>query len=555
MGENPPVLVPRFDRTNRKPPIHRAFHKPVRGFLFGKYFALYFHMKILVVDDSSTFRKIACEELKKGGFEVLEAKDGLEALDVIRAMPVDMVTLDVEMPNLNGYETCKQLRSDEFSALIPTKDASVLPVIFITSNDTLQEREKGFHAGAGDFITKPFLPGELLSSINRILKPENRFKGLNALVVDDSSTTRHIVKQSLHKQGMTVFEAENGQEALDLLASKLNEIDIIITDFFMPVMDGKELCRQVRTQLNQKEIPILFLSTLSEQSYILELFKAGASDYLIKPFTQEELLARMQVHLNNRLLNKELTGKVLELKRLSQMKDKFLAICSHDLRSPLNSILGFTQLLMTSSLTDEEKNESLDIIQSSGNFLLSLIDDILDLGRLQSATDDLEMEPLSVLRVIETCIQSFNQMFSIKNIDSQIKSEISAEVKVDGNENALIRVFNNLLSNAIKFTPKAGSIEVWVELYGEKQVALSIIDSGIGIPQEKIPYLFDMFSKTSQSGTEGEKGTGLGLSITKQIVEKHQGKIEVVSEEGKGSTFKILLPTISNGNGHSKPHP
>jgi two-component system, sensor histidine kinase and response regulator len=509
------------------------------------------NMKILVVDDSSTFRRIAREELEKGGFEVLEAKDGLEALDVTRSTPVDMVTLDVEMPNLNGYDTCKQLRSDEFSALIPRKDESVLPVIFITSNDTLQEREKGFHAGAGDFITKPFLPGELLSSINRILNPENRFKGLKALVVDDSSTTRHIVRQSLHKQGMKVFEAENGQEALDLLSSKLNEIDIIITDFFMPVMDGKELCQQVRTQLNQKEIPILFLSTLSEQSYILDLFKAGASDYLIKPFTQEELLARMQVHLNNRLLHKELTGKVLELKRLNQMKDKFLAICSHDLRSPLNSVIAFTQLLLTESPTEEEKTKYLNIVQSSGHFLLSLIEDILDLGRLQSATVDLEMGPLSVLGVIETCMKSANQMFSLKNIDGQIQGNISAEVKVDGNENALIRVFNNLLSNAIKFTPKEGSISVLVEPHEDQQIAVSIVDSGIGIPQEKIPHLFDMFSKTSQSGTEGEKGTGLGLSITKQIVEKHKGTIEVISEEGKGTTFKILLPTLSNGNGHS----
>lgn len=513
------------------------------------------NMKILVVDDSSTFRRIAREELEKGGFEVLEAKDGLEALDVIRSTPVDMVTLDVEMPNLNGYDTCKQLRSDEFSALIPRKDESVLPVIFITSNDTLQEREKGFHAGAGDFITKPFLPGELLSSINRILNPENRFQGLKALVVDDSSTTRHIVKQSLHKQGMTVFEAENGQEALDLLVSKLNEIDIIITDFFMPVMDGKEFCMQVRTQLNQKEIPILFLSTLSEQSYILNLFKAGASDYLIKPFTQEELLARMQVHLSNRLLNKELTSKVMELKRLNQMKDKFLAICSHDLRSPLNSIIAFTQLLLTESPTEEEKTTYLNIVQSSGHFLLSLIEDILDLGRLQSAADDLEMEPLPVLGVIETCMKSANQMFSLKNIDGQMTNKLSAEVKIDGNENALIRVFNNLLSNAIKFTPKNGTIKVLLEPHGEQEIALSIVDSGIGIPQDKIPYLFDMFSKASQSGTEGEKSTGLGLSITKQIVEKHKGYIEVVSEEGKGSTFKILLPTLSNGNGHSKTHP
>jgi len=521
-------------------------------FLFGKYLAFQLHMntpmKILVVDDSSTFRKIAREELERGGFEVLEAKDGLEALDVIRSMPVDMVTLDVEMPNLNGYDTCKQLRSNEFSALIPRKDASVLPVIFITASDTLQEREKGFHAGAGDFITKPFLPGELLSSINRILEPENRFTGLKALVVDDSSTTRHIVKQNLHKQGMTVFEAENGQAALDLLASKLNDIDIIITDFFMPVMDGKELCLRVRTQLNQKEIPILFLSTLSEQSYILDLFKVGASDYLIKPFTQEELIARMQVHLNNRLLNKELTGKVLELKRLNQMKDKFLAICSHDLRSPLNSIIAFTDLLMTEPLTSEEQNNYLNIVQSSGHFLLSLIDDLLELGQIQSNSVDLEMEPMKICSILEACLKSLEPMINVKSLKLEIDNSVPRDLQIRGNKNALTRITNNLLSNAIKFTPKDGTISILVKPQGKKQIALSIIDSGIGIPRGKIPNLFDMFTKTSATGTEGEKGTGLGLAITRQLVKKHGGSIEVASEEGKGTTFKVLFPTISNGD-------
>ena len=526
-----------------------------RIILFGKYFALFFHMKILVVDDSSTFRKIAREELQKGGFEVLEAKDGQEALDIIRSMPVDMVTMDVEMPKINGYDACKQLRSDEYSALIPRKDASVLPVIFITASDTLEEREKGFHAGAGDFITKPFLPGELLSSINRILKPENRFQDLNALIVDDSSTTRHIVRQSLKQQGMTVFEAENGQEALDLLASRLNAIDIIITDFFMPVMDGKELCQKVRTQLNQKEIPILFLSTLSEQSYILDLFKAGASDYLIKPFTQEELIARMQVHLNNRLLNKELTGKVLELKRLNQMKDKFLAICSHDLRSPLNSILAFTQLLMTETLTSEDRNKYLNIVQSSGNFLLSLIEDLLDLGQAQSNSTDFEVKPLNFSSIVETNLKSFDPLINVKALDLEMENKIPPELQIAGNTNALTRIVNNLLSNAIKFTPKEGTIKVLLEPQGDQQIALSIIDTGVGIPQEKIPALFDTLSKTSMAGTEGEKGTGLGLAITSQLVKKHGGSIEVASEEGKGSTFKILLPTISNGNNGSKRHP
>ncbi|GJL78670.1 MAG: hybrid sensor histidine kinase/response regulator [Nitrospinaceae bacterium] len=504
-------------------------------------------MKILVVDDSSTFRKIARKELEeRGGYEVLEAKDGREALDTIRSRPVDMVTMDVEMPNLNGYDTCKHLRSDEFSSLIHRKDESVLPVIFVTANDTLKEREKGFHAGAADFITKPFLPGELLDSVNRILQPENRFKDLHALIVDDSFTTRQIVKQIIQKQGIKVYEAKNGKEAFDFLSSTSNKIDLIVTDYFMPVMDGKELCQKIRTDLNLKEIPILFLTSLSEKTIVLDLFKAGATDYLIKPFVQEELVARMEVHLSQSLLKRELTRKVLELKRMNHMKDDFLAICSHDLRTPLNSILAFSQLLRTPALTNEKKSQYLDTIESSGDFLLSLINDLLDLGKAQAETNDFELNPLDFFLILETSLKSLEPLLSAKALKLELENKIAPKLQLMGNINALTRIINNLLSNAIKFTPKGGTIKVQAHPQENEKIALVITDSGIGIPKEKIPHLFETFSKTSIAGTEGEKGTGLGLAITSQLVKKHGGSIEVTSEKEKGSSFKIVLPTISN---------
>lgn len=504
-------------------------------------------MKILVVDDSRTFRKIARKELETAGYEIVEAADCKEALEKIISTPVNLVTLDVEMPCFDGFETCKKLRSAEFSRLIPWKIESALPIIFVTADDTLEARSKGFNAGAADFITKPFLPGELLSSINRILKPENRYKGLGALVADDSKPIRIIVSQALREMGMTVIEAANGKEAFDIFRDRMKEIDLIVTDYYMPEMDGRELCRKIRADLNHKGVPILFLSALSEREGILELFKAGATDYLIKPFVKEEFLARVKVHLHVRLLNRELHRRVQTLKKLSKLQDDFLTICSHDLRAPLTNIQGFADILLEENLDKEQSDQFLNVIKSSAQFLLSLINDLLELKRIQSDTEDMEMQPLVLCDAARASVNALQYMASVKNIDLELVDHTPEGAKISGDANSLLRIANNLLSNAIKFTPKDGWIKLTIEPHNNREIALSVIDSGMGIPEEKIPHLFEKFSRASQSGTEGEKGTGLGLSIVKQLVTKHGGTIEVSSRVGQGSTFKALFPILSKG--------
>lgn len=264
-------------------------------------------MRILIVDDSAVTRKIIKSELEPGGFEILNAEDGEQAMLIAKSHAPDLITLDVDMPHLDGFQTCANLRSLSSAPNANALATGRIPIVFITSSDSEEERARGFEVGATDFLVKPFAQGELLKVVNRILKPRNILRGTTALVVEDSDFIRHAVSDILRRQGITVLEAGDGRAALELARNPDVHIDLIVTDYIMPEMDGEELCSRIRNDLKLHDLPIIVLSGVESKSAIVGLFKAGATDFLIKPFAIEELLARINVHLQISLLNQQLT--------------------------------------------------------------------------------------------------------------------------------------------------------------------------------------------------------------------------------------------------------
>ena len=497
-------------------------------------------MKVMVVDDSAMMRKILSRELQDAGYETCEAVDGLDALEKIPQLRPNLVTLDVDMPRLNGFEACFRLRSD----FGPENDYfKNLPVVFITANDTIEGRSRGFEVGASDFITKPFIKGEVVESVNRLLNLKQGLSGLKVVVAEDTNMARQLIDNILRAEGVQTYLVSNGVEAFDLIKRKEHEIDLLLTDYFMPQMNGDELCKKIRNELGNKSLPIIFLSAMSERGEILRIFKAGASDYVIKPFAKEELLSRIRVHLEARQLTKDLENKVHQLKKLNKLKDEFLAVTSHDLRAPLNGIMGFSQLLLSEEGLTEIQREYLGHVQQSGEFLLSLIGEILYLGRVNSENNVLDFKPVEVSDIIKSATETLRHMASPKALELIIENRCE-QSGISGDRGGLMRVFNNLLSNAIKFTPKGGKIRQIIEPVGDDKIKVSVIDSGIGIPKDKIQFLFDKYSQASRPGTAGEASTGLGMSITKELVEQHGGEILVQSEEGKGSQFSVILPKL-----------
>ena len=359
------------------------------------------------------------------------------------------------------------------------------------------------------------------------------------LIVDDMPANIRILGQLL-RDHYDVRVATGGEKALAIAGSDPLP-DLVLLDIMMPGMDGYEVCQRFKKNPRLKNIPVIFITAKGEVEDETKGFEIGAIDYIIKPFSPSIVMARVKTHLALKRQRDKLAKMARDLTELNHMKDNLLAVCSHDLRSPLNGILGFADLLLEKTYLEPEDREGLNHIKASGNVLLGLVNDILDLSKARAEQVDLKKEPLSLSEVVRTSIRSLEHLAIHKKqtLDLEDQSEDGA---VLGNASALGRVFNNLLSNAIKFTPEGGTVRVALEPSQKGGIRAKITDTGIGIPQDRMPYLFDQFTRTSQRGTGGEPGTGLGMSIVKEILEKHETPIEVESEPGKGTRFILNFP-------------
>lgn len=265
--------------------------------------------KILIVDDSKTFRTFIGETLEEMGVEILMASNGQEALQILSDTKPELITVDVEMPGMDGYELCKQIRHDD-------RPFSKVPIIMITGTDPMISRKKGFKVGAIDFISKPFNSDELSHAVDKVLNSEQKFAKLNVLIAEDSKMVRAMSKQALQELGINPVIVNDGLEAFNYLKKNRGEIDLLLTDNEMPYMKGLDLCIKARElKLIDDEAPIIMMSTNSDHVRILEALNSGATDFLIKPFFREEFLSRIKIHLEHRYMQLDQDRKFIEMEK------------------------------------------------------------------------------------------------------------------------------------------------------------------------------------------------------------------------------------------------
>jgi len=353
------------------------------------------------------------------------------------------------------------------------------------------------------------------------------------LVVDDQESIRKLVSMHLRKRGYEVFSACDGHDGLEKALE--HHPDIIVSDLMMPGMDGIELCKRVKADKEMRETFFIMLTAKGKIEDKVQGFDSGADDYMVKPFNHHELLARVDAAMRIRLLQKE-------LRSLSDLKDEFLGIAAHDMRTPLTVIKGWCDLFSDNLLGEltSEQREAIAGIGQQAALMLDLINDLLDVAKIETGKVQLSLSRCNVKSIIDDYLHAQALVASKKNITlvNNVPDDLEP-VWLDPER--VGQVLNNLLSNAFKFSPEGATVTVSAARNGNF-IEVSVADTGVGIPPEDVDNLFKKFVQVSSKATRGEKGTGLGLAIVKKIVELHGGKVRVKSKMGEGSTFTFSLP-------------
>ena len=357
------------------------------------------------------------------------------------------------------------------------------------------------------------------------------------MVIDDNAYNLKLLQQMLQARGYLVLAFPRGVMALNAAAK--SPPDLILLDINMPEMNGFEVCERLKTDPALAEIPVIFISALTETEDKIKAFAVGGVDYVTKPFQFEEVNARVETHLR-------LRRQQLELQALNKQKDHFLGMAAHDLRNPLTGIMSFSDLLAVqlAPLLTEKQANFFDMIITSSKFMAGMINDLLDISAIESGHLTLERQPVDIRVAITRSVEINRMLASPKNMPIALFCPEELP-KVYADPYRIEQVMNNLLTNAMKYAQPGTDIAVRVR-QENNEVIISVADQGPGIPEKEQHKLFQAFGQTLvKPASQEERSTGLGLLIVKKIVEAHEGRIWFLSEPGKGTEFFFALPVAS----------
>jgi two-component system, sensor histidine kinase and response regulator len=364
------------------------------------------------------------------------------------------------------------------------------------------------------------------------------------LIVDDIAENLQILRARLHLKGYLVREATSGLEALRDV--ELHLPDLILLDVQMPEMDGFELCRRLKEGESTRNIPIIFITGRGDTDDLVLGFKAGAVDYVIKPFNSAELMTRVQTHLELKFARDILKQKNAELEKLNREKSEFLGIAAHDLKNPLATVRWLTDLLKTGTLPQEKSFDTLDKITLSVERMFRLVKNLLDVNAVEEASKDAPLENVNLVFSIADVLTNYEEQAAQKGITITFQNTaINATIRI--NAEILGQIIDNLISNAVKYSPLGGQVSVLVTSDSPSTPALvrfSVQDSGEGISKDEQQKLFTKFVTFSAKPTGNEHSTGLGLFIVKKLTDAAGGTVLCESAKGKGATFTVEFPVV-----------
>jgi signal transduction histidine kinase len=367
------------------------------------------------------------------------------------------------------------------------------------------------------------------------------------LNVDDNTANRYVKSRTLRAAGFEVSEAGTGADALRLVSERAPHL--VLLDVRLPDMSGIDVARRLRAGSDTRHIPIIQISAthLTAQDEAASL-SAGADIYLFEPVGSQELASAVRTLLKLHAAERERAGllaRAQEGQRVAEqavrMQDEFLAMLSHELRTPISAMLGWLHLLKTGKLSPEQEANALDTIERNARVQTQLVNDLLDVSRIVTGKMELETEPMQLDHALENAIGTARLAAAARGIE--LVPYLPREpCGVAGNSERVQQIFGNLLSNAIKFSPKGSRVEIRLERAGDL-ARVTVSDRGEGIAAEVLPHVFDRFRQADSSTRRRHGGLGLGLAIVRSLVELHKGTVTAASPGvGQGATFTVTLP-------------
>ena len=507
---------------------------------------------ILHVDDNEANRYVVNRILQNAGFSVVEATTGATGLKAVANFQPDLVILDVQLPDISGFEVCRQIKANPETTFIPVLQLSAS---FVQS----QDKAEGLDSGADAYLVQPVEPIELLATVRSLLRIrraeeaalssarewQTTFDSMNDGV---SLVDREGIVMRCNRAMMQLFckpcHEILGYPHHELMAAKLG------------IGDGT--CFRRAKETHQRQI----LEFQSQERWFAKTIDpvldgdgtlTGAV-FILSDITErkraEALLQEQNDRLNQLMIS--LQQQTEQAQQANRIKDEFLAVLSHELRSPLNPILGWARILQKSHQDAAKTQYALETIERNAKLQAQLIEDLLDVSRILQGKLALNTVPVSLTFTIKAALETVRLAAEAKSIHIQTIFEPNVG-QVLGDSGRLQQVVWNLLSNAIKFTSPGGRVEVRLETiedevdtHAGKYTQITVSDTGRGISGDFLPYVFDYFRQADGTTTRKFGGLGLGLAIVHHLVELHGGTVQAHSPgEEQGTVFTVKLPPIA----------
>lgn len=496
-----------------------------------------FQARILVVDDAPENIDVLSDILR-AEYKVMAATSGEKALQIAqgKSQP-DLILLDIKMPGIDGFETCERLKSNN--------QTSHIPVIFVTADRNIESEERGLNLGAVDYITKPFNPALVKVRVDNHLDLKRHRDNLEALVKErsnalDEAYVQHSLLLDFVSEGIYGLDLEGkvtfaNPAACKILGFEYDELlnQSIHTLIQHSYIDGQEYPED-KSPIYKTYTEGLFQQVL-DGVFWRRNGNSFPTEYTSTPIFKNDKLIGAVVAFRD----------ISERKKVERLKNEFISTVSHELRTPLTSIKGAVGLMAGGVLgaVPEKMLNLLTTTQDNIERLHFLIDDLLDMGQMESGKLSLNKNPILVKEILHKSIVANKSYADKYYVQLLFQPSDSDNTRINGDINRLTQVLSNLLSNAIKHSTDNGIIRIFTQS-DDDHIRISVADLGSGIPNEYQDKIFERFFQVDSSDTRNSGGTGLGLSITKEIVERHNGNISVESIPGEGATFHVVLPIL-----------